>query len=303
MKLGIVRRLARRKRNIGAFISTGAAATSLVLLAFSSMPANAIGLKELQNGGTIRVAVGDDIPYGYMNPQNEAKGAGPDVARAVLKAMGADPSKIQWIETKFSSLIPGLRAGRFDMAAAEMAVRPERCRKVIYSEPNTSYGEGLLVLKGNPKNLHTYADFAKGGLKVAIMAGADQLNMLHAVGVSDSNILTVAANSDAISTVRTGRADAFAATGLTVTELAKKNDKVELAPDFTDPVIDGKPARSWGAFAFADSSKKFRDAFNVELAKFKKTDQWKKILSGYGFTPTDISQSFTKTTEALCAGK
>lgn len=71
--------------------------------------------------------------------------------------------------------------------------------------------------------------------------------MLRAMGVQDKDIITLADNSDAISTISTGRAGAFAATGLTVSELAKKSSKVELASGFIDPVIDGKPVRSWGA--------------------------------------------------------
>ena len=278
------------------------ALAALAATAMTAAAANAVTLKEIKDRGYIRIAVANEIPYGYVDPNGDAKGAGPDVATAVVKALGIAPDNIQWVVTNFSSLIPGLQANRFDMTAAEMAIRPERCQKVVYSEPNTSYGEGLLVANGDPKGLHTYADFKKDGVKVAIMAGADQLNMMQSLGVPEGNIVTIAANADAISTVATGRADAYAATGLTASELAKKSGKVELAPDFTDPVIDGKPARSWGGFNFNSDSKDLRDAFNAELVKFKKTDAWKAILAGYGFTPADIAGSTATTTEALCKG-
>ena len=290
--------MARRIRS--RYLVTALAA--LAATAMTAAAANAVTLKEIKDRGYIRIAVANEIPYGYVDPNGDAKGAGPDVATAVVKALGIAPENIQWVVTNFSSLIPGLQANRFDMTAAEMAIRPERCQKVVYSEPNTSYGEGLLVANGDPKGLHTYADFKKAGVKVAIMAGADQLNMMQSLGVPEGNIVTIAANADAISTVATGRADAYAATGLTASELAKKSDKVELAPDFTDPVIDGKPARSWGGFNFNSDSKDLRDAFNAELVKFKKTDAWKAILAGYGFTPADIAGSTATTTEALCKG-
>jgi polar amino acid transport system substrate-binding protein len=264
--------------------------------------ANAITLKEIKDRGYIRIAVANEIPYGFVDPNGSAKGAGPDVAKAVVKALGIEADNIQWVVTNFSSLIPGLQANRFDMTAAEMAIRPERCRKVIYSEPNTSYGEGLLVARGDPKNLHTYSDFAKGNARVAVMAGADQLAMLEALGVPQKNIVTIAANADAISTVAAGRADAYAATGLTASELSRKSDTVELASDFVDPVIDGKPARSWGGFGFNSDSTELRDAVNAELVKFKKTEDWKTILSDYGFTPADVAGSTAKTTEELCKG-
>jgi len=277
-----------------------AAALAAVLMASSAV--SAVTLQEIKDRGYIRIAVANEIPYGYMDPSGDAKGAGPDVARAVVGKLGIAPENIQWVVTSFSSLIPGLQANRFDMTAAEMAIRPERCQKVVYSEPNTSYGEGLLVANGDPKGVHTYADFAKSGMKVAVMAGADQLNMLQALGVPEENIVTINSNSDAISTVSTGRADAYAATGLTASELAGKSDKVELVADFVDPVVDGKEARSWGGFNFNSDSTDLRDAFNAALLDYKKTDEWKGVLSGYGFTPADIAGSSATTTEKLCGG-
>lgn len=284
---------------------TKGAATLAVGAAVAMMAASTAGavtLKEIKDRGYIRIAVANEIPYGYVAPEGAAKGAGPDVAKAIVKKLGIDPENIQWVVTSFSSLIPGLQANRFDMTAAEMAIRPERCQKVIYSEPNTTYGEGLLVKNGDPKGISSYSDFKKEGAKVAVMAGADQLQMLQKLGVPEGNIVTIASNSDAISTVATGRADAYAATGQTAADLASKSDNVQVVSDFKDPVIDGKPVRSWGGFTFNSDSTDLRDAFNKELVAFKKTDEWKKILSDNNFTPTDIKMSSTKTTKELCGG-
>lgn len=282
-------------------LSVRSVIAALSLAALATTTAGAMTLKEIKDRGYIRIAVANEIPYGYVAPEGTAKGAGPDVAKAVVGKLGIDEDNIQWVVTSFSSLIPGLQANRFDMTAAEMAIRPERCRKVIYSEPNTTYGEGLLVKSGNPKNVTAYSDFAKQDMKVAVMAGADQLQMLQKLDVPQDNIVTIASNSDAISTVATGRADAYAATGLTANELAGKSNDVQIVSDFKDPVIDGKEVRSWGGFTFNQDSTDLRDAFSKELTAFKKTDEWKNILSSYGFTPTDISQSFAKTTDELCS--
>lgn len=270
-----------------------------IALATLSAPALAADLSELQKKGTIRIAVANEIPYGYTDLEGNAKGAGPEVIQHLMKNLGIE--KIEWQTTNFGSLIPGLRADRFDVVAAEMAILPQRCDQVLFSEPNSSYGEGLLVAKGNPKNLQSYEDFKSGNHKVAIMAGADQLEMMQELGVDESLLVTISANADAISTVATGRADAYAATGLTAAELAKQSDKVELAMQFKDPVINGETVRSWGGFTFAQGSEDLRDAINKELAEFKKTQEWKDILSRYGFSELDQSASMTKTTADLCA--
>lgn len=275
---------------IAAICAAGLAATS-----------HAADLAAIQKSGTIRIAVANEIPYGYMDLAGKAKGVGPDVAKHIAKALGIQ--NIQWTTTSFGSLIPGLQADRYDVVAAEMAILPQRCQQVLFSEPDSSYGEGLLVAKGNPKSIHDYASFASSGNKIAIMAGADQLEMLQALKVPASRIVTIASNADAISTVATGRADGYAATSLTVSQLATKGKgKVQAAANFKDPVVNGQPVRSWGGFAFSKDSVALRDAFNQELAKFKKTDGWRSIMKRYGFSATDAAQSVKRTTGQLCKG-
>lgn len=279
----------------------GILAASFVLSTAAGV-ANAATLEEIRNAGTIRIAVANEIPYGYVDPNGNALGAGPDVAKYVMAQLGID--NIEWVTTNFSSLIPGLQAGRFDMVAAEMAILPARCQQVLFSEPNTSYGEGLLVAAGNPMDIHGYADFAtRDDIKIAILAGADQLDMMQALGVPEDRIVTIANNADAISVVSTGRADAYAATGLTASELAGQSDRVEVAGGFVDPVIDGTPVRSWGGFTFALGSEDLRDAVNGALAQYKQTDAWAGTLAGYGFTEADINESFDRTTAQLCGAE
>lgn len=276
------------------------ALSAIAVSAMASTAVSAATLAEIKESGTIRIAVANEIPYGYIDPNGEALGAGPDVAKALMEQLGVE--NIEWVTTNFSSLIPGLKADRFDMVAAEMAILPDRCDQVLFSEPNSSYGEGLLVAEGNPKGIHAYSDFADNAdYKVAIMAGADQLEMLQKLGVADANMVTIAANADAISTVATGRADAYAATSLTASGLADQGDGVELAGDFTDPVIDGVAVRSWGGFTFASGNEELRDAVNEALAEFKQTPEWAETLSGYGFAQSDIDGSGQRTTEELCA--
>jgi len=265
--------------------------------------AQATTLEDVKSNGYIRGASANEVPYSYMDESGTAKGIGPEVATAVLKAMGV--AEIQWTVTPFGSLIPGLKAKRYDFVAAEMNILPDRCKQVTFTEPNSSYGEGLLVPAGNPKKLHAYEDIKKDpALKVAIVSGADQIDFLHDLGVPDSQIVLIQANADALSTIQTGRADAYAATELTVSQLVKSGGTgVEQAEPFSDPVIKGKPARSYGGFDFRTEDKDLYDAFNKALVEFKKTDDYKKILTSYGLSPESVEAARTKKMEDLCAGK
>ena len=135
------------------------------------------------------------------------------------------------------------------------------------------------------------------------MSGADQLDFFHGLGIPDSQIVMIQANADALSTIQTGRADAYAATELTVAKLVQGGTNVEQAAPFTDPVIEGKSVRSYGGFDFRPEDKDLYKAFNTALADFKKTDDYKKILMSYGLSAESVEAARTKKTEDLCAGK
>lgn len=263
--------------------------------------AHAASLEEIRDRGTIRIAVANEEPYGYLDDNGVARGAGPDVAKHLMEQIDIDD--IEWVVTDFGDLIPGLREGRFDMAAAEMAILPERCEKVLYSEPNTTYGEGLLVRAGNPEELSAYDDFAApNDHRVAVMAGADQREILLTLGVSEEKIVTIERNDEAVEAIVNGEADAYAATGLTVSALDEQSSEVEAALDFTDPMLDGEEVRSWGGFAFGPDAETLRDAVNQALADYKRTNAWEQTLTAYGFTQEDVLNSFKYSTEALCQG-
>lgn len=263
---------------------------------------SAASLQQVKDRGFIRIAVANEIPYGYMDASGEAHGFGPDVARKVLERMGI--KDIQWTVTEFGSLIPALKAGRVDLVAASQAVLPARCKQVDFSHPGTTYGEGLMVKKGNPKNIHSYEDFVKNpDLKMGIVSGADQLDFANAIGIPQDQLVMLGANTDSVSAVASGRIDAYAATYLTAERLAKKSSRVEMADPFTDPVVNGEPVRSWGAFTFAKDEDSLREAFNKNLDAVQKTAWWRKTLMGYGLDKHSIDMVHAKTTKELCTAK
>ncbi|UOK69433.1 ectoine/hydroxyectoine ABC transporter substrate-binding protein EhuB [Ancylobacter polymorphus] len=277
------------------------AGLSALALAAGLSAASATTLKDVKDQGYIRAATANEVPYSYMKDDGTSAGIGPDVANAVLKKMGI--TDVTWTVTPFGTLIPGLKAKRYDFVAAEQNISPERCKQVAFTEPNSSYGEGLLVKKGNPKKLTTYADIAKDpSLKVAVVSGANNIDFLRAVGVKDDQVIFITANADALATVQ-NRADAYAATELTVAALAKGQANVEQAAPFTDPVVDGKPVRNYGGFAFRPEDKDLYQAFNAALVEFRTTDEYKKILAGYGLSPESIKAAADRKVADLCAGK
>ncbi|MBB3140614.1 ectoine/hydroxyectoine ABC transporter substrate-binding protein EhuB [Halomonas organivorans] len=261
--------------------------------------AQAASLDELQEQGSIRVAVANEVPYGYLDDSGQGQGPGPEVARHVLGELGIDD--IEWVVTSFGDLIPGLEEGRFDMAAAEMAIRPERCQRVLFSAPNTSYGEGLLVRAANPLEINGYADFAdRDDIRVAVLGGATQVDIMTALGVPEDQVVVIDDNAAAIDTLLDDRADAYAGTGLTVSRLEEQSPEVEVVQNFEDPKVNGEIVRSWGAFTFPLDATTLRDAFDEVLLDYRNTQAWQDILEDNGFTQDDVLNAFRFDTEWLC---
>lgn len=271
---------------------------SLAALITGSAVAQAT-VESLQQNG-ITVATANEIPYGWVE-NGQAFGIAPEVATAVLESMGI--TNITWTVTEFGSLIPGLIANRFDLVAASQAVLPARCEQVSFSKINSSYGEGFLVAAGNPLDIHSYQDFVDNpSLRLGIVSGADQLDFAQAYGLAENQIVALNANADAPSALTANRIDAYAATGLTAAGLAANNDRVDLAEPFEDPVVDGVPVRSFGAFTFSQDDADFLEAFNEALAAFHETPEYREILTQHGLSDGDIDAALAASTADLCAG-
>lgn len=261
-------------------------------------------LEAAKAAGKIRIGYANEAPFAYMDSK-EAKvtGESVEIARVVLKRMGVN--EVEGVLTEFGSLIPGLAAKRFDIIAAGMYVTPERCKQVAFSDPTYGVGEAFLVKQGNPKNLHSYEDVAKNpDARLGVVVGAIQSEYAEKVKVPAGQVVVFPDAVSALSGVQAGRADAYAATALTINDLMGKTQAgsdLEKAEPFTDPVIDGKSVRGYGAYAFRTDDKDFADAFNAELAKFIGTSEHKQLVEPFGFTEQELPQGATAA--KLCAGQ
>ncbi|MDQ2188044.1 ectoine/hydroxyectoine ABC transporter substrate-binding protein EhuB [Alcaligenaceae bacterium A4P071] len=260
-------------------------------------------LDKVKAAKKIRVGYANEAPYAFMrSDENQVTGEAVEIARVVLKRMGVD--QVDGVLTEFGSLIPGLQAGRFDIIAAGMYVTPERCKQALFSEPTYGVGEAFLVQQGNPKQLHSYEDILKNkDARLGVVVGAIEGDYAQKLQIPSDQVIVFPDPVSALSGVQAGRADAYAGTALTIADLmtkTKPKDGLERAEPFTDPVIDGKDVRGYGAFAFRNADQAFRDAFNAELTKLIGTEEHRKIVDPFGFSTAELPTGVT--TAKLCAG-
>jgi len=271
----------------------GAVAAGLVA---HSAAANAeTTLQRIQRTGEVRIGYANESPFAYTTPDGTVTGESPEIAKKVFAKLGVN--KVDAVLTEWGSLIPGLRAGRFDVIAAGMYVTPERCKQVAFANPQYQIKDTLLTLNGNPKNLRSYADVAKNpDTKLAVMAGSVELGYARDSGVKDGQLLQVPDTTAQLQAVRASRADAAAGTALTMKGLAAKaGPTVEAIPKFTD---DPKHT-GYGALAFRPDDTDLRDAVNQQLKAWLGTPDHLKTVAPFGFDKSNLTD---KTTAQLCGG-
>jgi ABC-type amino acid transport substrate-binding protein len=134
----------------------------------------------------VTIAYIEEPPFGWTEADRIATGADIELAKVVLRAIGA--TMIDYRLTTFSELLPSVEAGRWDMNVP-LFVTPERANLVAFSVPVWAMGDGFLVRAGNPKSLDSYASLAKrSDARLGIIAGQVQHDSARASRVSEDQI-------------------------------------------------------------------------------------------------------------------
>lgn len=248
-----------------------AALLALLLLALAALAYAWLGddgaLARVQRAGVLRVGYAVEAPYAMRDARGEVVGEAPDLARLVAQALGL--ARIEWVQTSFEDLIPGLQARRFDVVAAGMFVTPERARQVLFSDPSVRVLPGLLVRQGNPLHLRGEADLLeRAGLRVAALKGS----------VEDAQAGRAALES--------GAADALCLSLPTVRWQA--NERPGSLQALRLRQLAGAPALGYAAFQFNRQDLTLQQAWIRAQATLMGSPRHLQAIARYGFTPEDL---------------
>ncbi|MFI1437725.1 ectoine/hydroxyectoine ABC transporter substrate-binding protein EhuB [Streptomyces fructofermentans] len=253
-------------------------------------------LDRLKAQGVVRLGIAGEIPFGYIDRDGRLTGEAPELARVIFGRLGVD--SVQPVPTEFGSLIPGLNSQQFDVVAAGMYINAERCRQVIFSDPDYQMLDSFIVRKGNPKNLRDYRDVVRSKARFATGTGYAEIQYAVDAGYDESDILIVPDQVAGLNAVEAGRVDVFAGTALTTREVVRKSRKAESTEPFA-PLVDGRPHTDGGGFAFRPTETALRDAFNKELHSMKRSGELLRVLRPFGFTENEMTDM---TAKELCRG-
>ncbi|MET3812417.1 ectoine/hydroxyectoine ABC transporter substrate-binding protein EhuB [Arthrobacter sp. UYEF3] len=275
---------------LGATVAGWATGCSSVAAAGPASGAASNLLETAKTQGFLRVGIANEPPYTQVNPDGSVTGCEPDVLRAVCERLGI--KDVQGIITPYESMIPGLNANRWDVVAAGLFMRQSRCAQVLYSEPVIVSTESFATPKGNPKGITSVASVvADKSLRIAVLPGTSEESALKAANVPAEQQIKISDGRSGLEALKANRADAFMFPTLSLAALAKEDPSF----DITQPLKDAPRTGSGAAFRKADSS--FLEAYNKELAAFKKTPEFAETLKKWGFDPSVVEGV---TAEELC---
>jgi len=268
-----------------------AAALGLTALAAG---AQAGKLEDLKEQGFARIAIANEPPWTEVKADGKVTGAAPEVARAVLARLGVE--EIVASISEYGAMIPGVQARRFDMVAAGLFIKPERCKAVIFSQPDLCDTESFAVKKGNPLKLTSYADIAKHPTaKVGAPGGGTEEKLALEAGVPRDRVIVVPDAQSGIKMLQSGRIDVYGLPILSISDLLAKANDPNL--EMFAPVKD-TPVFCAGA-AFRKGDEDLRDAYDKALAELKASGEFAKIVEPFGFSGAapDLTSR-----EKLCGG-
>jgi polar amino acid transport system substrate-binding protein len=162
-------------------------------------------------GKTIKIGQdGESVPFSMRDPKDFSKlvGLDADLAQAAFACIGVPT---QFVIGTWSGLIPAAMSGQIDVMWDTLLYTPERAKKldfVVYMNAAT----GMLVAKGNPKNIHAVGDLCS--LTATTTLGTTQEAMLRdasskcvAAGKPAVNIITSTDMPSGLRLLQNGRAD------------------------------------------------------------------------------------------------
>lgn len=91
-----------------------------------------------------------------------------DIAREMARALGV---AFIPVNTNWTSIIPALNVGRFDIIISGMSVTPERQQRVDFADPYLTVGQTVLLAGKHAAEVQSYEDLDDPGFTVASKPG------------------------------------------------------------------------------------------------------------------------------------
>ncbi|RNL83906.1 ectoine/hydroxyectoine ABC transporter substrate-binding protein EhuB [Halostreptopolyspora alba] len=250
-------------------------------------------MDRIRDQGYVNVGFANEAPYGYTDLETgELTGESPELARAIFAELGID--ELRGVPVQFDGLIPGLVGGQFDMVSAGMAITPDRCAEVSFTNPEYLSRTAFLVPEGNPEGIDSFGVIADNpDLRLGVMNATIEQQTAEDAGIPGAQVQTAPDPVSAFELLETGRIDAVSLTVISLRwMLDVRGGPFEVTEGFF-PVIDGEEQVSGGGYAIRHEDDALREAVNEKLAEFKDSGRLLEILQPFGFSTDELPGDLT----------
>ena len=172
--------------------------------------------------------VGTDATFKPFEFKVDGKYTGFDIEliEAVAKELGA--TKVEYVDTEFKGLVPGLLAKKFDLIVSAMYITDERKQTIAFSDTYFPGGLSIMVKKDNA-DIKSVKDL--NGKKVSVQIGTKSAKYLEEPAFKEIKLVKVETNNDMFMELETGKVNAVV-TGLPAAKTyAKEKGTVKVLPE------------------------------------------------------------------------
>ena len=236
----------------------------------------AAGGVQAKDWKTVRIGVeGAYPPFSYVTPEGELAGFDIDIAKALVKAMGAD---VKLVAQDWDGIIPALLAKKYDAIIASMSITEERKKKVAFSNKYYNTPAKFICKKG------LMAEFSRAnvkGKKVGVQRATIHDRYLTDNYGKDVEIKRYGTQDEAYLDLTAGRVDMLLADSIALSDgFLKKPEGKEyqfIGPDLSDPKWFGDAA----GIAIRKQDTDLVEKFNAAIKQIRADGTYKKIQDKY----------------------
>ena len=145
------------------------------------------------------------MPFEMRDKSGRIIGFDVDIARLMARAMGV---ALKLVNTAWDGIIPSLLTDKFDVIIAGMTITPERNLQVNFTQPYMLIGQSIVLNKRHEKTVSSYRDLNDPKFVISTKLGTTG-DIAARRYLSRAQVRTYESESEAVTEVRNGRADAF----------------------------------------------------------------------------------------------
>ena len=145
------------------------------------------------------------MPFEMRDKSGRIIGFDVDIARLMARAMGVE---LKLVNTAWDGIIPSLLTDKFDVIIAGMTITPERNLQVNFTQPYMLIGQSIVLNKRHEKTVSSYRDLNDPKFVISTKLGTTG-DIAARRYLSRAQVRTYESESEAVTEVRNGRADAF----------------------------------------------------------------------------------------------